>query len=88
MNYYIVTRSQHARRGRSGHTGPDSYIAVVGVPEGVEFDPARTPLNRDHLARKGITVEKVGKYYHFSTGPRSRYASAMRVAQDRVAARR
>ena len=62
-------------------------MAVVGVPEGVDFDPARTPLNRDNLARKGITVEEVGEYYHFSTGPKSRYAEIKRRAESLVAER-
>lgn len=81
MTKYIVTRSQHSVGGGSGFGGPDRYLALVGVPDGVEFNQS-TPLHRDRLAKLGIEVEVVGEYYGMHTGPRSSYAKLVTRAED------
>lgn len=72
MTYKIVTRSQKSRGSRVGRFGgPDQYMAVLVLPEGVE-EP--TALREAVLAKRGITMYRVGEFYGRSTGPRSRYA--------------
>ncbi len=86
---HIVTRSQPSHCGRSGYRGPDHYVAVVLVPEGQQFDPARTPVNVQALKRRGIRVLYCGEYYGQHQGPRSAYGAAMaearRIAHDATA---
>lgn len=35
MLYEVKTRSQRAKKGRSGFSGPDTYVALVSWPESV-----------------------------------------------------
>ena len=74
MQYFRVTRGQHSR-GSSANMfgGPDTYMAVVVVPDDVEFNEERTPLNKAQLHRKGIMVHHCGQFYADHTGPRSRF---------------
>ena len=60
---------QHVKTGRSGFAGPDIYIAVQEVPDGVE------PLKalRADSARKRVHF---GEGYSKHRGPRSAYAAA------------
>lgn len=71
--YFRVTRGQHSR-GSSANTfgGPDTYMAVVVVPDDVEFNEGRTPLNKRLLESKGIRVYHCGEFYHDHTSDRSR----------------
>ncbi len=83
MQVHVVTRSQHAKVGRCGFGGPDQYMAVVEVPEGVEFDPQRTPLREEVLLRKGIRIFYCGQFYHAHVGGRKGSAYANCLARAR-----
>lgn len=82
MQYTIHTRSQHAKRGRSGFDGPDTYVAVTIAP-----DTAQVPyvLNRDVLAARGIKIRYFGDGYQQHSGPRSQLGRALKAADDFVA---
>lgn len=84
ITYTVVTRSQHAKRGRSMFSGPDTYVAVVGIPEGVECPYV---LNRKVLAKRGISFTYFGEGYREHIGPRSMLgkliANAERFARER-----
>jgi len=73
MEYFRITRSQHSR-GSSANMfgGPDTYMAVVAVPDDVEFYPERTPLNKRLLESKGIRIYHCGEFYHDHTSERAR----------------
>ena len=79
--YEIVTRGQKAR-GSGRFKGPDHYIAVLEIPDGVE---APRVLRESVLDRLGIRKIYIGEYYDAHTGPRSRYARLMREAREFVA---
>jgi hypothetical protein len=70
VNICMCLRTQH----RKGGWGPDQYMALVAVPEGVPFDIDRTPLQKERLAGKGIRVHWIGEYYSDHTGPRSTFS--------------
>lgn len=78
MRAIIETRSQRAS-GRWPKQGPDHYVAVQLVPDGVE---PLTSLRYDVAAKRGIEIVRCGEYYWNSTGPRSRYAAAMKRAEE------
>ncbi len=61
---------------------PDRYVAVVVVPQGVEFDPARTPINMKNLRAKGIEVTITGTGYAKNKGPKSALYAARIAARD------
>lgn len=82
MKYYICERSQHAKRGRSGNSGPGVYVMVVGVPEGESFDPFRTPLHRERLRKKGFYLKWVGEGYYRYRGPKSALGKAWKEANE------
>lgn len=83
MQAHVVTRSQHAKVGRSGFGGPDQYMAVVVVPEGADFDSQRTPLREAVLLRKGIRIFYCGQFYRAHVGGRKGSAYANCLAQAR-----
>jgi hypothetical protein len=70
VNVCLCVRTQH----RKGGWGPDRYMALVVVPEGVPFDIDRTPLQLSRLASKGIKMRWIGEYYSDHTGPRSAFS--------------
>jgi len=78
MRAIIEKRSQKAS-GRWPKQGPDHYVAVQIVPDGVE---PLTALRTDVAAKRGIEIVRCGEYYSKSTGPRSRYAAAMARAEE------
>ncbi len=88
VDIYVCVRTQHRRGG----WGPDRYMSVVAVPEGVDFDPDRTPLQRERLASKGIRMHWVGEFYSDHTGPRSTFSrlevEALSLAEQIYAERR
>jgi hypothetical protein len=57
----VETRSQHSR-GSSAHRfgGPDTYVAVVIAPVGVEIPHT---LRGDVLAKRGIEIKHFGEGY-------------------------
>ena len=57
----VETRSQHSR-GSSAHRfgGPDTYVAVVIAPVGVEMTHA---LRSDIAAKRGVTIKYFGEGY-------------------------
>jgi hypothetical protein len=80
----VETRSQHSR-GSSAHRfgGPDTYVAVVIAPEGVQVP--RT-LRGDVLANRGIQIKYCGEGYSQHSGARSMLGAAIEKA-SRLAAR-
>jgi hypothetical protein len=73
MKAYIEERAQHARGGR----GPDRYVAVQVVPDGVE----RLKQLRESVAeRRGIRIIHCGEGYYGSRGPRSALGQALAKA--------
>jgi len=59
MRAYLETRSQPAK-GSFPNQGPDTYIAVQVVPNGVE---PLTVLNRNVATRRGIKIIHCGEGY-------------------------
>ena len=84
MLHHVIVRSQPARTGKRGFHGPDTYVAVVSVPEGIAFNPASTPLQTARLEAKGIRVEYMGEGYGQHSGSRSALGQAIASAQARV----
>ena len=78
MRAIIETRSQKAS-GKWPKQGPGRYVAVQIVPDGVVPLEA---LRSDSAEKRGIEIVRCGEYYWDSTGPRSRYAAAMRKAEE------
>ncbi len=58
--YQLHTRSQHAKRGRSGFSGPDTYVAVTIAPADVAVP---LYLNRSVLEKRGIDIVYCGEGY-------------------------
>jgi hypothetical protein len=81
MTSYVVTRQQ-PRRGTFPSQGPDVYVALVQVPEGVSFDPNRTPLQVSRLRSRGIEVTRIGEGYRKHKGPKSSLGQALRRAKE------
>jgi hypothetical protein len=77
MKAIIETRSQKASGRAWPSKGPDKYVAVQIVPDGVQ--PLHS-LREDMAKKRGIEIIRCGEYYWNSTGPRSRYAAAMKKA--------
>lgn len=57
---YVEIRSQHSRGGSNGFGGPDTYVAVQVVPEGVEKLKC---LNLEAAERRGIEIIHCGEGY-------------------------
>ena len=74
-------RRQHAKRGRRGWGGPDTYVAVTVAPAGVEVP---YPLNRSVLAKRGIEIFYFGEGYNQRRGPKSALGQAIFAAQKFV----
>lgn len=78
---YIEVRTQSAK-GIWPKRGPDVYIAVQVVPDGV----ARlTVLNQKVAQKRGIEIIYVGEGYSNRIGERSMYGQAMAEAEAIVA---
>jgi hypothetical protein len=75
----VEVRSQKSKgAGRNKFGGPDTYIAVQVVPEGV----TRLAVLNEKIARKrGIVIRFFGEVYYQHQGPRSRYAHTLARAQ-------
>ena len=73
---YIEVRSQCAK-GAWPHSGPDRYIALQIVPQGVE--PLRA-LQSAAAERRGILLVYCGEGYWNRTGLRSAYGRAYDLA--------
>lgn len=78
---YVEIRSQHAV-GTWPRQGPDTYVAVQIVPEGV--DPL-IYLNKKVAANRGIEIEYFGEGYRSHRGPNSALGEAIRTAEERAA---
>jgi hypothetical protein len=78
MKAIIEKRSQKAS-GKWPKQGPDHYVAVQIIPDGVE---PLTTLREDVATKRGIEIIRCGEYYSNSTGPRSKYAAAMAKAEE------
>lgn len=57
---HVEIRSQHSRGGSNGFGGPDTYVAVQVVPEGVE--PLKC-LNHRVADKRGIEIIRCGEGY-------------------------
>lgn len=77
MRAVVCIRSQHAR-GSWPSSGPDKYVAVQVVPDGVE--PLKS-LDRRIAARRGIEIHRFGEGYWNRTGPTSSLGKAKTAAE-------
>jgi hypothetical protein len=66
--------------------GPDTYMAVVVVPDDVAFDEKRTPLQIDRLRQKDIMVYHCGEFYHNHTSNRAKKYQAALQESNRILA--
>lgn len=83
MNYHLEVRSQKSKGSSLGRFGgPDRYVAVQIVPEGVE---KLSVLNRSHAAKRGIVIHYFGQGYHNHAGPRSGLGIAIQRAKEFIA---
>ena len=83
LTAYVEVRSQPAK-GTWPRQGPDTYVAVQVVPEGVQRLKA---LNHIAAAKRGIEIVHCGEGYHDRTGPRSALGVAIAEAHaiaDRI----
>lgn len=78
---YLEVRSQHAKGRSKMFHGPDTYVAVQIVPEGVERLYA---LNDSHARSRGIEIRKFGEGYGEHTGPNSMLGRAIERAEQFV----
>lgn len=80
MKAYVEVRSQKSvGSSRGGFGGPDRYVAVQIVPDGVEPLGCLNP----HVAKKrGIEIKYFGEGYSKNTGPRSSFGRAMKEAME------
>ena len=73
-------------RGLAGHRrGPDCYVAILIVPDGVAAPRA---MQRTTLERRGCRLVEVGRGYTRATGPRSALGRVRCVAAAVVVAAR
>lgn len=79
---FIEERSQKRVKGHRFY-GPDHYLAVQIVPEGV--DPLKT-LNVQVAKKRGIKIIRCGEFYTKRRGARSRYRQAYEHALELKAA--
>lgn len=85
MQYILEIRRQPAKtsRTRKPFHGPDTYVAVQCVPDGVE---PLTVLNTTAAAKRGITIKRFGTGYIKHDGPRSMLGQAIAAAEAYIAA--
>ena len=77
---YVEIRGQHSRGSSSNQFGgPDTYVAVQVVPDGVERLKA---LNRKLAEQRGIEIIVVGEGYSKHDGPRSSLGKAIARAEE------
>lgn len=77
MKAYVEVRSQKAK-GTFPKRGPDRYVAVQSVPDGVE--PLKY-LNYSVATRRGIEIIYCGEGYSNRTSNRSMYGQALEKAK-------
>ena len=74
----VEVRAQKSRgQGAGKHGGPNRYVAVQVVPEGVE---PLTSLRLDIAAKRGIEIVRFGEGYSEHAGPRSALGQALAAA--------
>lgn len=80
---YLEVRSQKSKGSSQGHFGgPDTYVAVQIVPEGVE---RLTALSQPSAKKRGIEIRYFGEGYHNHSGPKSMLGIALAKAKEFVA---
>lgn len=85
MVWKVYCRSQKSRGSGLGQWGgPDTYVAVVGMPEGVEFPRY---ANRKVIRDRGGVYEWIGEGYSRYCGPRSSLGQALARAKRIMATR-
>ena len=77
MKAIIEKRSQKAA-GKWPKCGPDTYVAVQIVPDGVQ---PLTALRRDIAKKRGIQIVYCGEGYRAHTGERSSLGKALAEAE-------
>lgn len=81
MRAIVEIRSQKAS-GKWPKVGPDRYVAVQIVPDGIE---PLTVLRSDVAAKRGIEIVNCGEGYRQHTGPRSSFGKALAKAKELAA---
>ena len=74
---YVEIRGQHSLDER-WQGGPDTYVAVQIVPDGVE---RLKTLNRKIAERRGIEIRRIGEGYSEHRGPKSSLGKAIARAE-------
>lgn len=77
MKAIVEIRSQKSR-GTFPKCGPDRYVAVQVVPDGVQ---PLTVLRSDVAKKRGIEIIHCGEGYRQHTGPRSAFGQALESAK-------
>ena len=76
--YLLETRKQPVKKGSSQFGGPDTYVCVQVVPDGI------TPLiqlNQTIAGKRGIALYFFGEGYAAHDGPDSKLGKALAAAQ-------
>ncbi len=84
MQYILEIKSQHSVGGskNGGFGGPDRYVAVQIVPDGV----APLASLQAHVAKqRGIKIKHFGEGYSKSNGPKSALGQAIAAAKAYIA---
>ena len=81
MKAIVEIRSQKSR-GTFPRCGPDRYVAVQVVPDGVQ---PLTVLRSDVAKKRGIEIIHCGEGYRQHTGPRSSLGMAIAEAKSLAA---
>lgn len=77
MKAYLEQRSQKAK-GRFPKQGPNTYIAVQVVPNGIK---PLVYLNKNFAKKRGIKIKYFGEGYSNRTGPNSMLYKALQEAK-------
>lgn len=78
---HVVVRSIHAKKGRSGFSGPDKQVHLVVIPAGVDW-PLSRPLAVASLHKYGVDCYVLGQGYWNHDGPKSMFGQALTRAES------
>jgi hypothetical protein len=84
VTFAVIQRSQHAKRGRSGWSGPGEYVMVVRWVDNGDGvgNPANNSLSEPNRKKFGWRWWFCGEGYWNHTGPKSAIGKAVAYAHD------
>lgn len=80
MKAYLEVRSQKSK-GKWPKSGPDIYVAIQIVPNGVS---RLKYLNHKVANKRGIKIIYIGEGYSKNKGPKSSYGIALKKAREYI----